>query len=196
MLELPAESANVTFRSCDPGRRQPPAPWQRDRREEKEVTFTALFSIPQSKEHRQKCGLWDSLFCFLNVYKGPAVHLHFCKEIHLEPEPQPASSSSGCTFGIPAAVSLDHLWAFLCRICSSGDLLGLRVGTWALLAAVITLRRHTQPMERAAWQEWSPLREPIEAAHEICRLIGTNHQEPRSDVAGTPPHPQLHSLPL
>lgn len=25
MLELPAESVNVTFRSCDPGKRQPPA---------------------------------------------------------------------------------------------------------------------------------------------------------------------------
>lgn len=76
------------------------------------MNFTVLFSTPPSKEHRQKCGLWDSLCCFLNVDKGSAAHLHFCKEIHLEQEPQPASGSSGGTFGIPAAVSLNNLWAF------------------------------------------------------------------------------------
>ena len=63
MLELPAESADVTFRSwVTPAsdRRlhsMRPPKWQGDLCREKEVTFTALFSTPQLKERRQKCGL-------------------------------------------------------------------------------------------------------------------------------------------
>lgn len=68
MLELPAESADVTFRSwvtpasdsCLHSMR-PPHEWRGDLCREKEVTFTALCSTPQSKEGRQKCGQWDSV---------------------------------------------------------------------------------------------------------------------------------------
>lgn len=35
-----------------------------------------------------------------------------------------------------------------------------------------------------------------EAAHEICRLIGINHQAPGSGVSGTSLRPQPQSLPL
>lgn len=51
------------------------------------MTFIALFSTPQSKEHRQKCGLWYSLPHFLSIYKVPAVYPRFCKETHLQLDP-------------------------------------------------------------------------------------------------------------
>lgn len=84
------------------------------------MTFTVLFSTPPSKEHRQKCGLWDSLCCFLNVDKGSAAHLHFWKETHLEQEPQPASGSSGGTFGILQ----------LCHWITSGHLQAQHLQLW------------------------------------------------------------------
>lgn len=85
MLALPAESADMTFRSwvtlASDSRLHSVTPPQMEGRplQKKEVTFTALFSTPQSKEHRQKRGLWDSLFRFLNVYKEPAAPSHLCK---------------------------------------------------------------------------------------------------------------------
>lgn len=41
-------------------------------------------------------GLCDSLFRFLNVSKEPAVHLHLCEEIHLQPEPYQAVPLGTC----------------------------------------------------------------------------------------------------
>lgn len=165
MPELPAESANVTFRSCDPGKRQPPAQCDSPQMAGRPLwgegsDFYRPVFHPTVKGTQAKGGLWDSLFRFLNVYKGPAAHLHLFNEIHSEPEPQPAGSSCGYMFGIP--VPAPPYGILMPSICSSGDPLALR---WACGHSSPQLLHSGGP--RGPWQlgtELSLLRDPVKAA--------------------------------
>lgn len=68
----------------------------------------------------------------------------------------PAGSSSGCTLGIPDAITLLPQGILRTRVCSSGNLPAPQVGRWALLSAINTLRKHRWPMGWSAQHKTVP----------------------------------------
>lgn len=171
MLELPAEAANVTFRSwvtpASDSRlhsmRPPPQVAGRPLQGEGSDFYSPVFHR-QSKECRQKCGQWDSLFHFLNFYKEPAAHLHLCREIHLEPEPQGAA---------PLATVLGFLLLCLFMTLGHSEHQGLQLWVPSCPSAgqvgTPLCSYHTQNAQvvhgvGSSGPKLSPLRDPIEAA--------------------------------